>query len=202
MWHTSSPKVKGQNLIISNSVAGAYLPACWLANPNAHRLLIITQLPTPALPNRLSLILLLEEFSWRSPVPIVNPLLKTVCVFVGKRGAQSYSDSPNDNKIPNNFRNWLLLLVLTCCQFDEKLNVGFEQKNNECSFALIVDSNLHVFFLTYWPTHIKWRLVMIPKSIINIMFFPMLVLIKIGICSLYFPWLIRKLWEKWWENKT
>ena len=57
-FHTSYTKFKDQNIIISNSVAGVYLPAYWLDNPNVHWLLKPVQMPTPALPSRLSLIFL------------------------------------------------------------------------------------------------------------------------------------------------
>ena len=45
-----SPKGKGRNILISNSVAEIYFPACLLANKNVHRLLNPGHLPNPALP--------------------------------------------------------------------------------------------------------------------------------------------------------
>ena len=107
------------------------------------------QLPTPALPKRLSLSFLWEEFSQRAPIPIVNSLHKTVRVFGGQWVAHSYLDSPNYNKITNNFQNRLSLLVLTCLQCYYKLNGRFEKIIYECGLTLIVDDYLHVFFLTY-----------------------------------------------------
>ena len=160
-----SLKGKVRNLTSSNLVAVEYLISCWLVNPNINHLLMTGQL----------LFFLWENFSQRGPIPKFNPLLKTVCVFGGKWGAHSYSDALNYNKITNNFLNQIPLLVLTCWKYDEKLNVGFENIIDVRSFALIVDSHWHVLFLTYWPTNIKWRSVMLQKSITLILFFPMLV---------------------------
>ena len=112
--HTSSPKGKGQNLISSNSVAGAQLPDCWLDNPNVHQLLNPGQLTTPALPKRFSVIFLWAELSQRAPISIINPPLKTVCIFGGRWDAHSYLDSPKNNKKTDNFRNRPPILVLTC----------------------------------------------------------------------------------------
>ena len=112
--YTSSPKGKIQNLIRSNSVAGAYLPACCFSNPNLHRLLILGQLSTPVLPKGISLIFPWVEFSRRASISIVNLLVKTVSVFGGRWGAHSYSDSPKYNKIKNNLLNLLPILVLNC----------------------------------------------------------------------------------------
>ena len=78
--HTRSPKVKGQNLLIYNSVAEIYFPACWLDNKNLHQLLYPGHLPTSALPKSLSQIFLWVEFFRRAPIPIVNPLQCTVCI--------------------------------------------------------------------------------------------------------------------------
>ena len=47
--HISSPKGKGRNLLISNSVAEIYFPACCLANQNVHRFLKSGHLTTTAL---------------------------------------------------------------------------------------------------------------------------------------------------------
>ena len=114
MCHTSSPKGKSQNLLSSNSVAGAYPLACWLANPNVHRLLMTGKLLTPALTKRLSLIIIWSEFSQRAPIPIVNRILKMVYNFGGRWVAKYYSASPKYNKTTNNFRNRLPTLFLTC----------------------------------------------------------------------------------------
>ena len=140
-------------------------------------MLIPGQLPTPELPKRISLIFPWAGFSQRSPIPIFNPLLKT--------GAHSYSASPKYNQIPNSFRNRFPLLVLTCWQCEDKLNVSFEKIIDECSFTLIFDSCWHVLFLTYSPKNIKLMSIMLPKSVILILFFTNLVLIKIGQCYLY-----------------
>ena len=121
----------------------------------------------------------------RSPIPIVNPLLKTVFVFGVQWGAQSYSDLPNYNTIKNNFRHCIPLLVMTCWKCGGKLNVGFERIIYGCSFDLIVDSHWCVLFIICWPKHINWILVMLPNSIILILFFLMLFLIKIRHCYLY-----------------
>ena len=112
--HMSSLKGKDRNLLSSNSVAGAQILACWSANPNVHWLLITVQLPTTELHKRLSIIFLWVKFPQRYPIHIFNPLLKTVCVFGGRWGAQYYSAPPEYNKTINNFRNWLSLLVPTC----------------------------------------------------------------------------------------
>ena len=112
--HTSSPKGKDQNLIRCNSVAGAYLPAFLLADPNVHLLIKSVQLPTPELPKRLYLIFLWVEFSQMDTIPIVNPLLNTVRIFGGRWGAHSYLASPKNNKKKDNFRNWPPILVLNC----------------------------------------------------------------------------------------
>ena len=112
--HTIYPKGKGQKLINSNSVAGAQIPACWLASPNVHWLITLGQLNTPALPKRLSLIFLWAEFSLRSSIHIVTPLLNTVRIFGGRWDVHSYLSSPTYNKKTDNFRNWSPILVLTC----------------------------------------------------------------------------------------
>ena len=96
------------------SIAGAQLPACLLENPSVHRLLTPGQLPTPVLTKRLSPIFLWAEFSQSSPIPKVNLLLKTVFFLGGIWGAHSYLDSPKYNKITNNLRNWIPILVMTC----------------------------------------------------------------------------------------
>ena len=124
--HMRSPKGKGRKPIISNPVLGAQLQACLLANPTIHRFIIPGQLTSPALPKRLSLIFLLEVLSQRSPITIVNPLLKTFCFFGGIWGAHYCLASPKYNKKTNNFQNQLPLLVLTSLQWDDKLNVGFK----------------------------------------------------------------------------
>ena len=128
------PKGKGQNTISSYSLAGEYIPACWLANPNIHWFLVPGQILTPALTKSLSLIFLWADFSWRAHIPVINPLLKTVCVFGGWWVAHSYSASPQYNNITNNFLDRIPLLVLTCWQCDDKLNVGFQKMIDECSF--------------------------------------------------------------------
>ena len=53
--HTRSLKRKIQNLLISNSVAGAKLPYSELDNINVHPLLIPGNISTPELPKRISL---------------------------------------------------------------------------------------------------------------------------------------------------
>ena len=97
-------------------------------------------MPTPALPKRLSLIFLWAEFSRRDAIPIVYSILKTVCIFGRKWGAHSYSTSPKYNKITDKFRYRPPLLVLTCLQCDDKLNVDFEKIIDQCSFALVFGS--------------------------------------------------------------
>ena len=108
--HTSSLNGKFWNLISSNLVAGVNLPASWLDNRNVHRFLNLERLPTPALPKSISLIFLLAELSWRAPIPIVNPLLYTVCIFGGRWGEHSYLDTPKNNKETDWFWNRLLSL--------------------------------------------------------------------------------------------
>ena len=157
--HTSSPKCKVRNLKISNSVGCSYLPAYWLSNPKLHQLLTLGKLPTSALPKRLHLIFLWEEFPRRVPIPIVNILLDTVCIFVWIWIAHSYLDLPKNNKEKDFFRNrllslfWLVYNMMKTWKF-------FGRINYECSLTYIVDRYWHVFFLTWWPTNIKWRMVM------------------------------------------
>ena len=103
------------------------------------------------------------------------------------------------NKITNNFRNWLPLLVLTCWQCDDKLNVGFIFFD-ECIFALIVDSHWHVLFLNLLSNKYKIKVGYAVK--VN---YSYLVLSndvfdqKLDNVLYILLWLIRKLWEKWWE---
>ena len=118
-------------------------------------------------------------------MPIVDPLLKIVCIFVFWWGAHYYPALTNYNKITNNFRNRIPLLVLNFWQCDDKLNFGFEEIIDECSFSLIFDIQWHMLFLTYWSTNIKWSSVMLPNSIILIFFFPVLVWIEIVKLTLY-----------------
>ena len=68
----------------------------------------------PPFTDRLSIIFLWEGFSQRAPIPIVNPLLKTVCIFGGIWGAHYYSASPKNNNKTDNFRNRPPILVLNC----------------------------------------------------------------------------------------
>ena len=89
---------------------GVYLPVYWLYNPNVHRLLKPGHMPTPALPKRLSLIFLWEEFSQTDPIQIVNPLLDTVCIIGGRWCAHSYFYLPKNNKEADCFLNRLLSL--------------------------------------------------------------------------------------------
>ena len=132
-------------------------------------------LTTTAFPKRLYLIFLWAEWSQRDPIPIVDPLLKIVCIFVVLWGAHYYFSSTKYNKITYNFQNRPPLLVMAFWQCNDKLNVGFEFVFDECSFALIVDSHRHVIFLTYWQTNSKRRLVLMPKLIIIILYFQMFV---------------------------
>ena len=111
--HTRYPKGKVQNLISSNSVAFFYLPACWLANPNLHRLIMPILMSTPTIPKRIYLIFLWAEFPQRDPIPIIDPLLKTVYIFVGIWGAHSYLDSKKYNKTTDNFINHPPIFVPT-----------------------------------------------------------------------------------------
>ena len=92
--HTRSSKGKGLHLIRYNSLSGTYIPACWLAGPNVHRLLDPGQLITHVLPKSLSVTLLWAKIPQRDPIPIVNPLLRTDLIFGGRWGAHFYSDSP------------------------------------------------------------------------------------------------------------
>ena len=69
--------------------------------------------------------------------------------FWSLMGAHYYFYSLKYNNITNNFLNRPLLLVLTCLQFGDTFNVGFEKIINECSFSFIIDSHLHVLFITY-----------------------------------------------------
>ena len=156
-----------------------YLPYSWLANPNVNQLLIPGQLPTPVIPKRPSLIFLWEECSRKTPIPIVDPLLKNVYIFGGQWGAHSYLDSPKYNRITDNILNRPPLLVLTCWQFDAKLNVSFGKIIDECSFALVFDSHWYMLFLTYWQKNRKWMFVLLPKLVIIIFYFPTMAWINI-----------------------
>ena len=97
--HTISPEGKGRNIISSNSVAIMYVSDCWLENKNVHWLLNPGHLPTPALHKRLSLIFLRRKFSHRSPIPIFNTIIYTVCIVGGRWGAHSYLALPEDYTI-------------------------------------------------------------------------------------------------------
>ena len=92
--HSISPKGKVRNLMISNLVVGVYILAYWFSNTNVHRLLKSVQLPSYALPKRLSIIFLWAEFSIRGPIYIVNIVLYTFCIVECKWGAHSYWTSP------------------------------------------------------------------------------------------------------------
>ena len=124
--NTISPKGKGQNLISSNLIAGIYLPASLFTNTNVHTLLNPGHLPTTALPKRLSLIFLWTEFPRRDPIPIVNPLLYTVCIFEGWWSAHSYLFF--SVRLHDWFRNRPPLLMLNYWQRDDKLKVFWEHK--------------------------------------------------------------------------
>ena len=64
LWcHMSYLKVKGKNLIGSDSVVGGQLPACRLANTKFYRFLKPGQLPTPARTKRLYLMFISGEMS-------------------------------------------------------------------------------------------------------------------------------------------
>ena len=108
--HTSSLKCKFRNLLSSNSLARAQLPAQWLANPNVHWLITPEKLPTPALPKRLSLIFIWAELSRRARIPIFNILLNTVCIVGGRQGTHSYLPLPKNYKEKVFFRSRLLSL--------------------------------------------------------------------------------------------
>ena len=143
--HTSSPKGKGQNLLISNSVSEMYFPAFWLANTNVHRLLKPGHLPTPELPKRLSLIFLYAELSQRYPIPIVKTLQYTVCICWRKMG---FTLLFGFSVILNNwFQNRPPLLALNFWQRDEKLEVFWEHK-------WWVKLN---FLLRYWSKKVSTR---------------------------------------------
>ena len=53
---------------------------------------------------------------------ILNTFLKTVRIFGGRWGANSYLDSPKNIKKKEYFHNWPPILVMTCLQCDDKLN--------------------------------------------------------------------------------
>ena len=124
--HTSSPKGKCRNLLIYNSVAEMYFPACWLANANIHRLIKPGHLPTPTLPKRISIFFLWEEFSWRAPTEIVNPLQYTVCIFWRAIGCTLLFGFALI--LHYWFQNRPPFLVLTCWQRDENLEVFWDHK--------------------------------------------------------------------------
>ena len=122
----TTPKGKDRNLLSSNSEAEIYFPDCLLANQNLHRLLKRGHLPTPALPKRLSLIFLWAELSRNAPIPIVKPLQYTVCICW--RGMGFTLLFGFTVILHNLFQNQTSLLVITCWQCDEKLEVLWEHK--------------------------------------------------------------------------
>ena len=124
--HTSSPKGKDQNILRSNSVGEMYFPACWLANPNVHRLLNPGHLPTPELPNMIYLIFLLAEFTQRDPIPIVNPLQYSVCICWSEMGCTLLFGFAA--VLHNWFQNRNYLLLMNFWQRDDKLEVFWEHK--------------------------------------------------------------------------
>ena len=124
--HMRPPKEKCGNLISSNSVVGMYFPACWLFNPNVHRLLKPVHLSTPTLPNILYLIFLRAGFFLRDPIPIFNSLVYTVCICWREMGfTLLFGFAVILHYL---YKNWPPLLVLTCWQRDEKLEVFCEHK--------------------------------------------------------------------------
>ena len=157
--HTSSPKGKGQNLISSNSVAWVYIPSIWLENPNVHRFLKQGHLATPALPKIIFLIFLWAELPRRDLIPIVNQLLYTLYIVEGRWGAHFYLYLPKNNKETDCFWNrlislcWLVHNVMTNWKC-------FGRINDVCSLTWIVDRHLHVYYLNWWPTNSKRRVVM------------------------------------------
>ena len=124
--HMSSPKGKGRNLISFNSVAVMYFPACWFVNTNVQWLPNLVHLATTALPKRLSLIFLWAGFSRRYPIPIVDPLIYTVCIFCRSMGCTLLFGF--SVRLRYWFKNRPPLLVLTCWQCDENLEVFWEHK--------------------------------------------------------------------------
>ena len=121
-----SLKGKGRNLLSSNSLVEMYLPAFFLANRNVHRLLKPGHLPTTTLPRRISLIFLWAEFYRSAPLPIVNPIQYTVCICWREMGCTLLFGFAVI--LHNLFQNRPPLLVLTCWQCDEKLEVFWEHK--------------------------------------------------------------------------
>ena len=124
--HMRSPKGKGLNLLISNSVAEMYFPAYFLDNKNVYRLLKLGHLTTLALPKRLYIIFIWAELSQRDPITIVNTLQYTVCICWRAKGCTLLCGF---TLILNNwFQNRPRLLVLTCWQRDDKLEVFWDHK--------------------------------------------------------------------------
>ena len=101
------------------------------------------QLPTPALHKRIYLIFLWVELYQIALIPILNPLLKTVCILELDGVHDIIWNHKNYDKITNNSRNQRLLLVLTCYQCD---NI-FKSIIDECIFALIIDRHYNVYLL-------------------------------------------------------
>ena len=117
-------------------------------------------LPTPALTKRISLIFLWVELYRMDPTPIVNPLQYTVCIFWKEMGCTLLFGFAVI--LHSWFQNRPPLLVLTCWQCDDKLNV-FGRIINECSLTLIVYRYWHVFFITWWPTNRKWGVILLTE---------------------------------------
>ena len=161
------------DLISSNSGAGVYLPSIWLSNTNVNWLINLVHLPNPLLPTRLSLIILWAELSGSDPIPIVNPLLYTVCIVGGKLDAHSYLGLLKINKETDCFGVRLLSLCLlvynmmTNWKYFGRINdeISYKLKffgkiNDECSWTWIVARHSHLFYLTWWATNIKLRVVL------------------------------------------
>ena len=100
--HTRSPKVEGRNLLISYSVAGAKLPAYWLANPNVLQLLILGHLPTAALPKRLALSSHGGDFP-KGIIPQQSVHSANGKLFGGRFSAHSYSALPDMRRMKKYF---------------------------------------------------------------------------------------------------
>ena len=124
--HMSSSKGKVRNLLRCISVAEIYFQACLLANQNVHCLLKPGQLPSTALPKRISLIFICTELYWRAPIPVFNTLQYTVYICWREMGCTLLFCFAA--VLHNWFQNLLSILVMNYWQRDDKLGVFWEHK--------------------------------------------------------------------------
>ena len=154
------------------------------------------QLPTPEIPKRPYLIFLWADFYRRDTIHIVNPILKTVFVIGGQCGAQYYLYSPMYEKMTNKIQNWLPLLVLTCWQYDGKLNFSLEKllMSVVLLWLLIVIYICYLLSIEQQISNTGW---LFCKSWLFLCwYFQCWFRLKLDHVLYIFLWLIRELWDK------